>query len=242
MPPSTKPALAALSALCLVGACSGGNGEANGNGNDAGIDGADDAGNREGSVSDAPASPEAGGDDASADSGAPSACGVPFSRTGPWCYKLPASTPVASNSAAVVANIQTDIKNNYGTFGINTDTYSSPIYAVTQATPKLNWTFCPNMGTLSPVFAPVLQNVPTAAGMVPSMGTDSEITIYDPQADQEWEFWIAVDNGGQWSACWGGTIQHVSTDPASFPRRSGRPRAACPCSDFSCASRSSRPA
>jgi hypothetical protein len=49
------------------------------------------------------------------------------------------------------------------------------------------------------------------------MGTDSEITIYDPSADQEWEFWVAKSTNGQWSACWGGTIQHVSQDPGIFP-------------------------
>src|SRR5579859_423636 len=36
--------------------------------------------------------------DASTDAGRGNACGVPFSPTGPWCYRLPATTPTASNS------------------------------------------------------------------------------------------------------------------------------------------------
>lgn len=163
-------------------------------------------------------------------------CTVPFAPTGPWCTPLPASPPppLAANSAAVVANIQTDVKNNYGTFAINTDTYSSPIYTVPSGTPTTNWSFddCQNKGSLPPNFAPVLMNVPTQAGMVQSMGTDGEITIYDPSADQEWEFWVASQTNGQWSACWGGTIQHVSADPGIFPSGLGATASGLPLLGF----------
>jgi hypothetical protein len=57
--------------------------------------------------------------------------------------------------------------------------------------------------------------------MFPSMGTDSEITIYEPSKDQDWEFWVAQEDGGTWSACWGGTIQGVSTNPGIFPSPTG---------------------
>jgi len=157
-------------------------------------------------------------DASSADGGVPS-CSVPFAATGPWCSKLPASPPLASNSAAVIANIQADVKNNYGTFAINTDTYSSPIYTVPAGTATTNWSFddCQNKGSLPPNFAPVLMNVPTESGMVQSMGTDGEITIYDPAGDREWEFWVASQTNGQWGACWGGTMQQVSKNPGIFP-------------------------
>lgn len=172
---------------------------------------------------DAPAPPK----DASGTDGATPACNVPFAASGPWCTPLPPNPPLASNSAAIVANIQLDVKNNYGTFAVNTDTYSSPIYTVAAGTPTTSWSFddCQNQGSLPPNFAPVLMNVPTAPGMVQSMGTDGEITIYDPSLDEEWEFWVAAQTNGQWSACWGGTIQHVSTDPGIFP--SGLGATAC---------------
>jgi hypothetical protein len=172
-------------------------------------------------------------DASGADGSAPS-CTVPFAASGPWCTPLPASPPLASNSAAVVANIQTDVKNNYGTFSINTDAYSSPIYTVPAGTPATNWSFddCQNKGSLPPSFAPVLMNVPTELGMVQSMGTDGEITIYDPSADQEWEFWVASQTSGQWSACWGGTIQHVSTNPGIFPSGLGATASGLPLLGF----------
>jgi hypothetical protein len=183
---------------------------------DAKLDAASDARPREASM----------GSDSPPDGALPS-CGVPFSLTGPWCTKLPVSTPVATNSAAVVANIQEDIKNNYGTFSINTDTYSTPIFTVPSGASLSNWTFddCQGKGSVPSAFAPVLQNVPTASEMFPSMGTDSEITIYDPTSDQEWEFWVASATSGQWSACWGGTIHPVSTNPGIFP--SGLGATAC---------------
>jgi hypothetical protein len=53
------------------------------------------------------------------------------------------------------------------------------------------------------------------------MGTDSEITIYEPSKNQDWEFWVARKDGGTWSACWGGTIQGVSTNPGIFPSPTG---------------------
>ncbi len=168
-----------------------------------------------------------------ADGSAPS-CGVPFASSGPWCTPLPSSAPLASNSAAVVANIEADEKNNYGTFAINTDTYSSPIYTVPASTPATNWSFddCQNKGSLPSNFAPVLMGVPTAPGMVQSMGTDGEITIYDPTTDEEWEFWVASQTGGQWSACWGGTIQHVSTNPGIFPSGLGATASGLPLLGF----------
>ncbi len=153
-----------------------------------------------------------------ADVGAPSPSDVPFTATGPWRTKLPPTTPIASNSSAVVANIVSDIANNYKTFGINTDTYSSPIFTVAANAPTSDWSFddCDGQGSLDPKFGACLKGVPTLTTMFPSMGTDSEITIYSPSLDEEWEFWVAKSNAGKWSACWGGCITNVSQNPGIF--------------------------
>jgi hypothetical protein len=171
--------------------------------------------------------------DSSLDAGQGTACGVPFAPTGPWCYRLPAVTPIASNSAAIAANIQLDIRNNYGTFGINAEQYSSPIFTVPDGTATEDWTFdnCDN-GTLIPGFAAALLGVPTTAAMFSSMGTDSEITIYEPSRDQDWEFWVAQQDGGAWSACWGGTIRGVSTNPGIFPSPTGATASGLPLLGF----------
>ena len=144
---------------------------------------------------------------------------IPFTATGVWRTRLPASTPLDPNSTALVAAIIADKVNNYGTWSINTDSYSSPIFRVPAGAPRTDWAFndCQGKGYLEPAFADALKGVPTTPDLLVSQGTDQEITIYDSSTDQEWEFWVAGKNAaGQWSACWGGRIDNVSTNPGIF--------------------------
>lgn len=161
--------------------------------------------------------------DVASDTSPSDPCGVPFTSTGPWCTKLPATTPVDPASSAIVANVIADMKSHFGAFGINTDTYSSPIYTVSATAPTQDWSYtnCLGIGPVPAAYADCWKNVPTTADMVPSKGTDAEITIYSPSLDEEWEFWIANDSGGSWSACWGGCIKNVSKNPGIFPNPIG---------------------
>jgi len=52
---------------------------------------------------------------------------------------------------------------------------------------------------------------------VAAAGTDGQLSIYSPQTDQLWEFWIAKKVGGTWSACWGGRLDGVSHSQGFFP-------------------------
>src|SRR6516165_1951130 len=75
-----------------------------------------------------------------------------FSREGLWNTRLPAHVPLAANSAAIVHNILLDEQSTSGYWGVNTDTYSTPIYRVGPDTPRQRWTFsdCLNMPQLAP--------------------------------------------------------------------------------------------
>src|SRR5262245_19319307 len=86
-----------------------------------------------------------------------------FSAAGPWNTPLPANVPLAPNSQAIVNNLIQDKQNNSGFWGINTDTYSAPIYTVGPDTPVQQWTYsdCQNMPQLAPVIADSLAAVPT---------------------------------------------------------------------------------
>lgn len=142
-----------------------------------------------------------------------------FSRSGPWNTKLPPDVPLAPNSAAIVANIALDQQDNFGIWGLNTDTYSTPIFYARHDTPVQNWTWsnCLNLPQLAPVIAPVLLNVPTPANLFASQGTDAVTTIYQPSTDTFWDFWRAQqDASGHWSACWGGKIEHYRHNPGIF--------------------------
>jgi hypothetical protein len=142
-----------------------------------------------------------------------------FARSGPWNTKLPRHVPLAPNSAAIVANLKQDKDENYQVWAFNTHTWSSPIYTVDRATPRLRWTFsdCLGLPDLGPVIADTLSSVPTPPGMLVSQGTDNTVAIYQPSTDTYWDFWRAgQDSGGNWSACWGGKIEHYSRNPGIF--------------------------
>ena len=108
-----------------------------------------------------------------------------FLRNGPWNTRLPAHVPLAPNSQAIVNNIKADKENNYGSWAINTDEYSAPIYRVDQHTPTQRWTFsdCLDRPDLAPVIADSLAAVPTPADMIVSKGSDASVAIYQPSTD-----------------------------------------------------------
>jgi hypothetical protein len=142
-----------------------------------------------------------------------------FARSGPWNTRLPRNVPLAPNSAAIVANIKSDKDNNFQVWAFNTHTWSSPIYTVDRHTPRLRWTFsdCLNLPELAPVIADTLSAVPTPPGMLVSQGTDNTVAIYQPSTDTYWDFWRAAqDAAGNWSACWGGKIEHYTRNPGIF--------------------------
>ncbi|MFI5909241.1 hypothetical protein [Dactylosporangium sp. NPDC051541] len=158
-----------------------------------------------------------------------------FSPHGPWNTKLPRNVRLAANSAAVVENIRLDKVNNYGSWAVNTDEYSTPIYRVDRNTPRQRWTFsdCLDKPELAPVIADSLAAVPTPANLTPSRGTDAAVTIYQPSTDTYWDFWRAEQApDGHWSACWGGQIEHYSRNPGIFANPLGATATGLPMGAF----------
>ena len=158
-----------------------------------------------------------------------------FARTGPWNTRLPAHVPLAANSAAIVHNLQLDEQANFGTWAINTDTYSTPIFYAGRYTPVQRWTFsdCLNMPQLGPVIADSFAAVPTPPDLIASQGTDESTTIYQPSTDTYWDFWRAEkDASGHWSACWGGKIEHYSKNPGIFANPLGATATGLPLGAF----------
>nr|WP_062334449.1 hypothetical protein [Herbidospora sakaeratensis] len=142
-----------------------------------------------------------------------------FAKWGPWNQKLPRNVPLAPNSQAIVDNIKLDKEQNYGSWAINTDEYSAPIYTVGRHTPRKQWRFsdCLGLPHLAPVIADSLRSVPTPADLIVSKGTDASVAIYQPSTDTYWDFWRAEKDAlGNWSACWGGKIENYSRNPGIF--------------------------
>lgn len=143
-----------------------------------------------------------------------------FARSSPWNTRLPARIPLDPRSREIVANLKADKDNSYAVWPLVTDTFSAPIYTVGPDAPVQTWKDrwssdeCFNTGAIDPEFVSSLAAVPTLPDMITSNGTDNEIAIYQPSTDTYWDFWRArVDDTGQWSACWGGKIEHYSKNP-----------------------------
>ncbi len=43
--------------------------------------------------------------------------------------------------------------------------------------------------------------------------SDAEVVIYQPSMDTLWEFWALRESSGSYTACWGGRMQDVSSNP-----------------------------
>jgi hypothetical protein len=131
---------------------------------------------------------------------------------------------VDPNSSAIVANVITDANSAYpdcsgGVGGcidwaVNTN---RPVYMVPANEPTVSISvssgcnnFTSNTGT----------KVPIPSDAVAGDSSDQIMTIYQPSTNTVWEFWLASNSGGSWSACWGGEAS-MSTFNGVFPNPYG---------------------
>jgi hypothetical protein len=152
------------------------------------------------------------GDEPAKPAAAPAARTTVFAATSFWYAPIPADAPQHPNSAHFVADFIRQKKAYYGTVSINLKEYASPVYvaeAKAPTVPVTEWD-AQKKGVSDPRLAEQWREVPIPPGAEPADGTDAEMTIYQPSADTLWEFWQARKVDGQWQACWGGRLDHVS--------------------------------
>lgn len=139
----------------------------------------------------------------------------PFAADSVWNAPVPADAPLAPNSSALVAQLETWVKTK-GPW-INTTPYSIPVYTVSDSQPnvpvKLDQQGPGSVGELSSVLA---AGVPIPKDAHAAAGTDKSLVIYQPSRDRLWEFWQAREVNGQWNAVWGGRMNNVSHNPGYF--------------------------
>jgi hypothetical protein len=129
-----------------------------------------------------------------------------------WYRPVPRDVALDPNSANYVSEFLRQLHAYYGTVGISTTAYSSPVYAAgpdVPAQPVAQWD-CHKSGYVDRDLTRQWAAVPIPSYAQPADGTDAEMTIYQPSTDRMWEFWRARRVGGQWQACWGGGMQNVS--------------------------------
>jgi hypothetical protein len=131
-----------------------------------------------------------------------------------------------------VAELLRQVKQYYGTLGVNIDKFAPPIYLVTADQPLVN--VRPNVswapGGHNAQLAEQLQGIPLPDGFAPSAGSDREAVIYQPSTHRYWELWGAeltdsevTDSAGrsvrEWRAKWGGRIDDLRDNPGFFPTK-----------------------
>jgi len=154
----------------------------------------------------------------------PSPANLPkFSSTSFWYTPLPDKPPLDPNSANLVAEFLRQFHTYYGNVGVNTQSYSSPIYiaASSTATQPVAVYDCHNNGWIDSGLTQQWTAVPIPSYAQPADGTDAEMTIYQPSTDTLWEFWLMRKTSSGWQACWGGRMTNVSSNPGIWTKPYG---------------------
>ncbi len=140
-----------------------------------------------------------------------------------WYAPIPVWATLDPNSANYVAEFLRQLNTYYQTVGINTTSYSSPVYTASSSTPTTRvqvWD-CQNKGYIDPALQAQWTAVPIPAYATPSVGTDGEMTIYQPSSNTMWEFWQTRKVNGQWQACWGGQMLNTPLSNGIWPHPYG---------------------
>ncbi len=142
-----------------------------------------------------------------------------FAPTSFWYTPIPIDAPVHANSANMVQDFIQQRNTYYNSVGINTTSYSSPIFYVDANAPTVKVTpwDCQNKGYLDATLSTMWAQVPIPANAQASAGSDMEMSVYQPSTDTLWEFWkMRKNTSGDWEGCWGGRLQNVSKAQGQF--------------------------
>lgn len=130
--------------------------------------------------------------------------------------------PVGGDSAREVADLVHGVTAEGGTAAFNVWQYNTSLVTVAAAQPRLRVTYtnCQHKTSMpAGLYGTGGQfvDVPIPTWAIPTAGSDSELSVWSPSADQLWEFWKIHRTGNTWSACWGGRIDHMSHSQGMFP-------------------------
>lgn len=152
-----------------------------------------------------------------------------------WYRPLPATTPEAGNSSAIVARIRSAaVQANQNdrwrpsyvpatdpSITMATTAYTPGVFLADSSDPvaRFDWVNCMNwpsqvgdqglLGSLAGV------RVPREA--VPADGSDAELTVYDVETRQYTDLWnVRKAADGTFRACWGGTIKDAAQSNGVF--------------------------
>lgn len=152
-----------------------------------------------------------------------------FAPTSPFYQKLPANSPTAPDSTALVTSLNQQAHEFYGTeteanVSVNTHKYAPALYVAYNTDPVYNvvgWNCQNKYKGWDTEFNRIMQNVRIPADMLPDPSSDGTVSIYNPDANDVVELWQARKVDGQWQACWGGRITNADESLGVFPNGYG---------------------
>ena len=138
-----------------------------------------------------------------------------FAPSSVWNRPLPANTPIAPNSGALVAGLRGQVR-SAGPW-IATSDYSVPVVRVGARQRRVRVKLDTSYAPLQRAFA----SVPVPRSARPAPGGDRHLVVWQPATDTMWEFWLAAGRADGWHARWGARMTHVSRSPGINPAPTG---------------------
>lgn len=147
-----------------------------------------------------------------------------LSSASPFYQKLPAGSPTASDSPALVSSLDSQAHVFYGTatdanVGLNTVTHTPPMYVARNTDPLYDvksWSCQGHTGSIATMFNENMQDINIPADALADPSDDGGMTIYNPDTRQLVELWKARKVDGDWQACWGGRINDADKSMGVF--------------------------
>lgn len=147
-----------------------------------------------------------------------------FAASSPLYQKLPAATPTASDSKALVASLNAQAHKYYGTpadanVNINTNRFSPALYVANNSDPVHDikgWNCQRKWDGWDTDLNRQLRGIHVPVDLKPDPSTDGSVSIYNVDTHEVVELWKARQVDGQWQACWGGRIARADTSRGTF--------------------------
>ena len=125
------------------------------------------------------------------------------------------SQPVAANSAMLVANlVLADLVKQSHTIYKQVGVNQKPIFTVPANQPLVPVSVA--RGCHNNFLSSAGTAIPIPPGAYNSNSSDNDLIVSQPSTGRDWELWRATQTNGQWSACWGGGMNTL-TSSGVFP-------------------------
>jgi hypothetical protein len=141
----------------------------------------------------------------------------PFSSSA-WLYQQVRNPVSGMGDFTYGTEIAAEVVKYYGHVSVNTYQFAPTVYRVGAAQPTMTVTpyDCQGRGTIDPGFAEPMQSVPIPTDAVIPADADASVTVWQASTDTIWELWRARIVDSAWQACWGGRLDHASSNLGTF--------------------------